>query len=327
MIKNSNWRENFRSLPNGPLSPAWLKRLAEHKKVLALVGPPRCGKTELVQKIPPDVYCESEDQLMNLLDELNGLLVLDRNCRIILDQTVDSTFGDRVLRTNLLLVGTKPGREDFFTCRMLGLVPGLHFEINEESVKNFWLRGGLPESFFASDDDASKNFRRWYLEFYDCKELSSNWDLVLQPVDSRVEYRIPWDSGLYLASVLEDVAPEGEIIMSPNTDLAWESCVVRIVEGGVSLLDPTFTLYKKFLRGYHLFLVESGAIRLAVIPTLKNKLLQFPINKLLQWLSVEKIPKAYLIRPSGPLVELAKRILVGGASEVIKDIRLSYHLN
>jgi len=109
MIKNSNWRENFRSLPNGPLSPAWLKRLAEHKKVLALVGPPRCGKTELVQKIPPDVYCESEDQLMNLLDELNGLLVLDRNCRIILDQTVDSTFGDRVLRTNLLVVGTKPG--------------------------------------------------------------------------------------------------------------------------------------------------------------------------------------------------------------------------
>lgn len=250
-------------------------------------------------------------------------MVLDRNCRVHLPADLGAHLSGALLPHGLILVGTKPAHDDWFTIQRVGLVPGLDLPLTDSQVVRFWLRGGLPESYFAPSDAESLGFRRWYLDFYNYEELNQLWDLVLHPEDGGAEHRLPWDSGLHL---VRSGPSEGLFANSDSADgsgasLAWESCVVRLLEGTLSLIDPIFQLYRKAVRGLRLFVCHSGAFRLAFVPLLREPPPRFPLQRLDAWLREQGLERAYLIRPTGPAHALAGSIRWGGFAALLDDLR------
>ncbi len=291
-----------------------------------LVGPPRTGKTTLVKNIPPDFYATTEQEIEAHLDTLQGICVLDRNTRIYLSRGLDCKLGAEAKNVMLVLVGTKPGIDVYFTCRTVGLVPGQDFDLTQENILRFWRRGGLPESFFAETEDASERFLRKYRDFYNVEEMSRLWNRQPLPADSQREYEIPWDSGLYhqggLISDAQELFPYSNLERQPS----WETCVLRVIEGGLRLLDPRVKIFRKVLRGYHLFVISSGSFQIAVVPTLKSDLKYFPLKSLQSFLQRENISRGCVVRPEGALIREENNILIGSLHETIGDLRKSLNL-
>lgn len=289
--------------------------------MVVLVGPPRSGKTTLVKSIPPDVYATDEGEIEKHLESLNELYVLDRNARIYLSRRLDGLIGDQKRTVNLIMVGTQPGIDVYFTCRTTGLIPGQDFPLTEDNIYRFWKRGGLPESFFAPSEEASSRFIQKYDEFYNVKELFRHWNLNPIMADSKIKYSIPWDSGLF--QQIPQTTDDGDLFAFSRADsqLAWESCVIRVFEGGLRILDPKVRLYLKYLRGFHLFVISCSQFHIGVVPTIKSDIKHFPLNPFIKFLNDYKIDWGCVVRPQGALVRINENLLLGGLGEVMNEYR------
>ncbi len=170
--------------------PSYLEQLSiavQRSPVTALLGPRQCGKTTLARMFgegQDTVYFDLESQpdlirLQNpelMLGSLKGIAVLDeiqempglfKVLRVLVDRPMN--------RTRFLILGS--ASPDIMKNASESLAGRLEFielsgftlqEINSESEKALWLKGGFPRSFLADSDEDSmawlEGFIRTFLE-------------------------------------------------------------------------------------------------------------------------------------------------------------------
>lgn len=152
-----------------PTDKAALERLMKHFPVTAILGPRQCGKTTLAGELkadhhfdlenPRDLALLAEPQLA--LEDLSGLIVIDEIQRMpelfpLLRYLVDTRKAQRYLilgsaSQNLVRQSSESlaGRIAFHYLGGFRLT-----DVGLEYWRKLWMRGGLPPSFTAADDDA-----------------------------------------------------------------------------------------------------------------------------------------------------------------------------
>ena len=169
-------------------------------KIICLLGPRQCGKTTLtkmiMQKLPESVYLdlEQEETVREILSDPVLFFKMNSNKLICLDEIHHLPEIFKVLRSivdenpkkgQFLILGsasydllkqsseTLAGRIAFFP-----LTPFTFTEIyKKESLFNYWLRGGFPDSLLAVKDEISYKWRTDFIYTFlnrDIKQLKQN---------------------------------------------------------------------------------------------------------------------------------------------------------
>lgn len=301
---------SFWCLPNGPLDPPWLQRFLRHRRTVALVGPPRCGKSTLARQLHPDVVLDDPRSLRPEHLGTEGLILIDRN------DVVKAPRGNKPgeegwEQPRVLLVGRAPGTSPLFCLRMSGLAPGRDFPLDEEHAQRFWRRGGLPESFFADSEGESQMVRRTYWEhFGPCPE----WDWHVPVSDRRQPYRLGWDCGLERLRR----AATGELFPEEERLEIWETCVLTYLERALRLTDPQIEVHPRAAYGYRVFVLRSYRWSVALSPRLVVK--RVPYQALQFWAMEQGHRNVYLVVPQGPLCWVKNAILCGGLAAVAQHL-------
>jgi len=180
----------------------YIKRLLEtkaesglkHFQAIALLGPRQCGKSSLARHLfskrknviyidaekPSDLLKISEPEIF-FNHHRNKLICIDEIQRLPgIFQALRSIIDERKTNGQFLLLGSASPELLKQTSESLAgrivyyeLSPFLLPEVSKKDVKNetlmsYWLRGGFPRSFLASDEATSmqwrKNFIRTFLE-------------------------------------------------------------------------------------------------------------------------------------------------------------------
>jgi predicted AAA+ superfamily ATPase len=149
--------------------------------VTAILGPRQCGKTTLARAFDADHAFDLEnprdvarlEQPQLALEDLRGLIVIDEIQRLpdlfpLLRYLVDRDVGQKYLilgsaSRDLIQQGseTLAGRIAFHQLGGFRLS-----DIGAENATTLWLRGGLPPSFLAADDEQSLAWRRQYISTF-----------------------------------------------------------------------------------------------------------------------------------------------------------------
>ena len=149
--------------------------------VTAILGPRQCGKTTLARAFDADHTFDLEnprdvarlEQPQLALEDLRGLIVIDEIQRLpnlfpLLRYLVDRDVGQRYLilgsaSRDLIQQGseTLAGRIAFHQLGGFRLS-----DIGAENATTLWLRGGLPPSFLAANDEQSLAWRRQYISTF-----------------------------------------------------------------------------------------------------------------------------------------------------------------
>ena len=159
-----------------------IKEALEHNPGVVLLGPRQCGKTtiarRIAEEITPSEFFDLENPLdlarldnpMLALQDLTGLIVLDEVQRKPDLFEVLRVLMDRPKRRNsfLILGSASPGVVRGVSETLAGrvaLIPMSGFnlmEVGPQNYKRLWIRGGLPRSYLAPNDEVSS---AWRLDF------------------------------------------------------------------------------------------------------------------------------------------------------------------
>lgn len=252
---------------------ARVQRALSRSRVVALVGPRQSGKTTLARSfVPPDSlnYFDLEDPLslarlaepMTALRPLQGLVVIDEvhhrpdlfpMLRVLADR-------DPLPARFLILGSAAPGflRQPseslagrIETVEMGGL--GLA-EVGAEAMDSHWLRGGLPPSFVAADDNDSLAWRRAFVQTF------LERDLPMMGIGTPGALRRFW-------SMLAHYHGQTWNAAEPARSLGVSETTVRryldVLEGVfmVRLLPPWFSnLMKRQVRSPKVYFRDTGLL-------------------------------------------------------------------
>jgi len=159
-----------------------IKEALEHNPGVVLLGPRQCGKTtiarRIAEEITPSEFFDVENPLdlarldnpMLALQDLTGLIVLDEVQRKPDLFEVLRVLMDRPKRRNsfLILGSASPGVVRGVSETLAGrvaFIPMSGFnlmEVGPQNYKRLWIRGGLPRSYLAPNDEVSS---AWRLDF------------------------------------------------------------------------------------------------------------------------------------------------------------------
>jgi hypothetical protein len=162
---------------------ATIQAVLERSRVVGLFGPRQCGKTTLARQLVPGdsanyfdlddpVHHQRLSEPMTALGSLHGLAVIDEVQRRPELFPILRVLVDRVpLPAKFLVLGSaspdlRRGSSESLAGRMTRLVMGgLRLaEVGAGELSRHWLRGGLPLSFLAADDEASMAWRRDFVQ-------------------------------------------------------------------------------------------------------------------------------------------------------------------
>lgn len=171
------------------LHPLLVQRLNEYPAV-ALLGPRQVGKTTLALALgetrpslyldlesaadrakltDPELYLTDHENVLVILDEVHRLPNLFQPLRGLIDR--GRRLGKRTGR--FLLLGSasldliqQSGETLAGRIAYLELAPVDVTEIAPEEVDSLWIRGGFPDSLFASDDAGSLRWRQDFIRTY-----------------------------------------------------------------------------------------------------------------------------------------------------------------
>jgi len=157
---------------------AALSKLMTIFPVVAILGPRQCGKTTLARSIGADHYFDLEnpqdasrlDQPQLALEDLTGLIVIDEIQRIpnlfpllryLVDQNKKRKFIILGSASRDLIRQSSESLAGRISYHYLG---GFRLsDIDPAKIKMLWLRGGLPRSFLARNDEESRVWRSQYV--------------------------------------------------------------------------------------------------------------------------------------------------------------------
>ena len=167
-----------------------LQNLLTHFPAVALLGARQVGKTTLARLIAaekealyldlestedmdklsnPEVYLSSHEQHLVVIDEIQRYPNLFRSLRVLIDRGRQK--GLRVGRF-LLLGSAAPDLLQQSAETLAGRIAYLELnpfdlqEIDNNAAEKLWVRGGFPDSFLASNDAASFNWRENFIRTY-----------------------------------------------------------------------------------------------------------------------------------------------------------------
>ena len=160
------------------LDKSKIKALMEQFPVTTIIGARQTGKTTLAKEFHADYYFDLENprdltRLENpllALEDLNGLIVIDEIQRKANIFPVLRFLTDNNPRQKYLILGSASsellrqsseslaGRIAYY--KLEGFRPE---DIGPENWKKLWLRGGLPPSYLAKNDDKSFVWRQHYI--------------------------------------------------------------------------------------------------------------------------------------------------------------------
>ena len=160
-----------------------LRTALARSPVVLLAGPRQCGKTTLARMLVPEDspnYFDLEDpvsfglfdQPQTTLDPLHGLVVIDEVQRRPELFPILRVLADRRdAPARFLVLGSASGAllrqsSESLAGRIERLtLGGFHLsELDDESARGLWLRGGLPRSCLASSDADSAVWRRNFVQ-------------------------------------------------------------------------------------------------------------------------------------------------------------------
>jgi predicted AAA+ superfamily ATPase len=164
--------------------------LLEHSPAVVLTGPRQVGKTTLALEIAagrPATYLDLESQAdrarlvepeLYFADHADELLVLDEIQRQpglfeVLRGVIDRGRREGKANGRFLLLGSaslellaQSGETLAGRIAFAELAPFDLTEVGAEQLDQLWVRGGFPESFLASDGNASLRWRRDFIRTY-----------------------------------------------------------------------------------------------------------------------------------------------------------------
>ncbi|HED38102.1 MAG TPA: ATP-binding protein [Ignavibacteria bacterium] len=155
-----------------------IKKIIDQFPVTAILGPRQCGKTTLAKEFSFSHYFDLEnprdlarlDNPQFTLEELEGLIVIDEIQRKpelfpLLRYLTDNNRNQKYLilgsaSRNLI----KQSSETLAGRIAYHYLSGFNLnEVGKENWKSLWLRGGLPLSFLATNDEKSFTWREHYI--------------------------------------------------------------------------------------------------------------------------------------------------------------------
>lgn len=160
-----------------------LRRALERSRVVVLVGPRQCGKTTLARTFLEEGsvnYFDLEDpaslarldEPMTALRPLRGLVVIDEVQRRPELFRVLRVLADRKEQpATFLILGSASGdlqrqSSESLAGRMERITLGGFTlpEVGKDRIEKLWLRGGLPLSYLAQDEDDSFEWRKQFIQ-------------------------------------------------------------------------------------------------------------------------------------------------------------------
>lgn len=175
----------FPGMIDRPRLLSQIRQALRRSRVVALIGPRRCGKTTLARQIEParsNNYFDLEDpaslarleQPMTALENLRGVVVIDEiqhrpNLFPILRVLADR----KPLPARFLILGSASPEllhqsSESLAGRLETLpIAGLSLtEVGVKSLNRHWQRGGFPLSFLARSNDDSNMWRRQFIQTF-----------------------------------------------------------------------------------------------------------------------------------------------------------------
>ncbi|MFZ3158354.1 MAG: ATP-binding protein [Smithella sp.] len=146
--------------------------------VVAILGPRQCGKTTLARAIGADHYFDLEnpqdasrlDQPQLALEDLTGLIVIDEIQRIPDLFPLLRYLADQNKKRKFIILGSASRDLIRQSSESLAGRIAYHYlggfrlsDIDPAKIKMLWLRGGLPRSFLAGNDEKSHVWRSQYV--------------------------------------------------------------------------------------------------------------------------------------------------------------------
>ena len=154
-----------------------IKKKIEQFPVTAILGPRQCGKTTLAKGFSFSHYFDLEnprdlarlDNPQFTLEELEGLIVIDEIQRKpelfpLLRYLTDNNQNQKYLILGSASKDLKQSSETPAGRIAYHYLSGFNLsEVGKENWKSLWLRGGLPLSFLAENDETSFAWREHYI--------------------------------------------------------------------------------------------------------------------------------------------------------------------
>jgi predicted AAA+ superfamily ATPase len=181
--------------------------LLEHFPAIALLGPRQCGKTTLAHEIQSEwhtssVYLDLENvtDLAKLDDCVSYLKPLEQQL-VVMDEVqnrpglfpeirglIDDGKRRGIRKGRFLFLGSasyellkQSGESLAGRIAFLELSPFRIDEVATEQADRLWTRGGFPDSFLASQESISREWRRNFIDTYLTRDLSMHGKIGALP--------------------------------------------------------------------------------------------------------------------------------------------------
>ncbi len=268
-----------------------------HNPAVVILGPRQCGKSTLAKKviegIPDSTYLDLEKPShINMLQDPEAFFELNADRLICLDEiqrTPDiftilrSVIDERNRNGQFLLLGsasrdlirqsseTLAGRISY-----LELTPFLLNEVVKKAdihaLRNFWLRGGFPRSYLASDETISFEWREDFIQTFlerDIPQLGLHLSANL--------LRRFWQMCAHIHGQVFNASKLGESL----------GITYHTVQSYIDLLDQTFllrvlrplsvNLKKRLIKSPKIYIRDPGLLHALLAVQSQNDLLGHPI--------------------------------------------------
>ncbi|MBW2195955.1 MAG: ATP-binding protein [Deltaproteobacteria bacterium] len=273
-----------------------IKRRLQNNPAVAILGPRQCGKTtlatQIVTKFKQSVYLDLENpgDLAKLDDPLaffslhnDDLICLDEIQRVPeLFATLRSVIDKRGRNSQFLILGSA-GRDlirqssESLAGRIafLDLTPFIVSEVEaagKDDIRRFWLRGGFPRSYLATNLDISFQWRQDFIRTFLERDIGM------------LGFRIPparlgrfWKmcahihGSLINASKLADSLGVSSHTVGSYMDLLEHTFMVRV------LLPDTPNLKKRLVKSPKIYIRDSGILHALLDIRTHDDLLSHPV--------------------------------------------------
>jgi len=268
-----------------------LVRALSRQAAVALLGPRQAGKTTLALAVAeqcrsiyldledpddrrrlaePRLFLEAIDDHLVILDEIHRVPELFPQLRGIIDR--GRRAGKGVGR--FLILGSasvdllrQAGESLAGRIAMLELTPFTVVEVEDRlaSRERLWLRGGFPESFLASDDEASLSWRKDFIRTYLERDIATFGVRVPAATLERLWTMIAHRQGTLLnASALARALEVSAQSVTRYIDLLVELLLVR------RLPPLAANVGKRLVKSPRVYIRDSGLVHaLLGVPTLR----------------------------------------------------------